>query len=299
VGAALTFNNANQVTSSGYSYDGGGNRTASPTGTAGYNTAGQATTTTKTGVTGTNSYVYAGTSQAEPVKENTTTGDVYTLSYGRTDRSGLPEIEQVKVNTLTGYVLHDPSGLPVMIQTNSQVMCLYMYDGRDNPVLLATNFNTVSYALQFDPYGAATQTAGTTTNGGWILNPYTFGGGLQDRATGLVKFGGRWYDPGTGTWTQQDTYNAPLDPNNGNRYAYAGGDPINRTDPTGRDIYSDLGELSGSVVACVESGTVAGAYGAAVGSLFGPEGTVGGAVGGFVYGCGFGIISENTLGSHV
>ncbi len=35
-------------------------------------------------------------------------------------------------------------------------------------------------------------------------------------------------------WTQQDSLDAPLDPNNANRYAYAGSDPVNNFDPTGR-----------------------------------------------------------------
>jgi hypothetical protein len=36
-----------------------------------------------------------------------------------------------------------------------------------------------------------------------------------------------------GRWTQQDSLNTPLDPTNGNRYAYAGDDPINGVDPSG------------------------------------------------------------------
>jgi hypothetical protein len=39
--------------------------------------------------------------------------------------------------------------------------------------------------------------------------------------------------PLTGTFTQQDTVDAPLDPANANRYGFAGGDPINNIDPTG------------------------------------------------------------------
>jgi len=121
-----------------------------------------------------------------------------------------------------------------MLQTSNNVNCLYMFDITGNPIVLSTSFNTTSYALQFDPYGAATQTAGGT-NGGTTQNPYSFHAGLQDRATGYIKFGARWYDPATGTWTQQDTYNAPLSPGNANRYLYAGGDPINNGDPTGLD----------------------------------------------------------------
>jgi len=40
----------------------------------------------------------------------------------------------------------------------------------------------------------------------------------------------------TGTWTQQDTLDTPLDPGNANRYGFAGGDPINNSDPTGKEI---------------------------------------------------------------
>lgn len=58
-------------------------------------------------------------------------------------------------------------------------------------------------------------------------NPFTFKAGIEDIASGLVKFGRRWYNPYIGAWTQQDTLDSPLDPANGNRYAYAASDPIN------------------------------------------------------------------------
>ena len=81
--------------------------------------------------------------------------------------------------------------------------------------------------------GGATLTAGGTGNGAG-QNPYAFHAGIKDPGSGLVKFGLRWYNPITGTWTQQDTLDNPLDPANANRYAYAGDDPINGSDPTGR-----------------------------------------------------------------
>ena len=82
---------------------------------------------------------------------------------------------------------------------------------------------------RFNPYGAQTTTAGGTPTAA-TQNPYAFKGGIQDRATGWVHFGARWYNPITGTWTQQDTLDAPLDPANANRHAYAGDDPINNLD---------------------------------------------------------------------
>jgi RHS repeat-associated protein len=175
---------------------------------------------------------------------------------------------------VNAYLAHDPAGLPVMIQTSTGTVALYVYDGRNNPVGLLTDFNSTAYVYAFDPYGAATLTV-NSGGSGVSENPYLYGGGLQDRATGHLKFGARWYDPVAGTWTQQDTRNTPLDPGNANRYAYAAGDPINNADPTGR-FSADWGAITGAIVgtalgtfACGIACDVAGAaLGADVGIAF-------------------------------
>lgn len=107
-------------------------------------------------------------------------------------------------------------------------------------------------------------------------NPYLFGGGLQDRATGHLKFGTRWYDPATGAWTQQDARNTPLDPHNANRYAYAAGDPTNNADPTGHGFGDFAAALAGALVGTVTSAALDGVAGPIIG------GAVGGCVGGAV-----------------
>jgi len=110
--------------------------------------------------------------------------------------------------------------------------------------VLLSNSATVSFAYTYDPWGVQTLTAGGGGNGaaqnpyafhgnGAGQNPYAFHAGIKDPGSGLVKFGQRWYNPTTGTWTQQDTLDNPLDPANANRYAYAGDDPINGQDPRG------------------------------------------------------------------
>ena len=204
---------------------------------------GQQTSTVNAAVATT--YTYAGASQNELLSEVTSGGASYSYTYGRADSHGLPEIESVKLGTSTAYVGHDPTGVPVMLQVNTSLTCLYLYDSIGNPIALANSANTLTFSVRYDPYGAVTRLDAKGGTGGWLDNPYTFHGGVQDRATGNIKFGQRFYNPTTGTWTQQDPINAPLDPHNANRYQYAADNPINYTDPTGRDAWTDgLASLS-------------------------------------------------------
>ncbi|WP_106432254.1 RHS repeat-associated core domain-containing protein [Streptomyces sp. Tu6071] len=111
-----------------------------------------------------------------------------------------------------------------------------------------------------DSYGTVQTTKETGTAG--TQNPYRFVGGTYDRTTGYVKFGQRWYDPTTGRFTTQDKYSFLANPGRGNRYAYAGGDPINNTDPLGLFSFADTvgivaGGLAGAAGVAVVAGTCA------------------------------------------
>ncbi|MVA76528.1 hypothetical protein GC722_10900, partial [Auraticoccus sp. F435] len=103
-----------------------------------------------------------------------------------------------------------------------------------SPIALLSATPDEAFAYAYDPYGVPTITEDSDTTA-INENPYLFAGGIQDRTTGWIHYGARYYDPTTGSFTQQDSLDAPLDPLNGNRYAYAGNDPVNITDPTGYD----------------------------------------------------------------
>src|SRR4051794_8117453 len=77
----------------------------------------------------------------------------------------------------------------------------------------------------YDEYGLQISATGAA------LHPLGFAGGIADPDTGLVKFGYRDYDPVSGRWLEPD----PMGHAGGspNLYLYAGGDPVNSTDPTG------------------------------------------------------------------
>ena len=157
---------------------------------------------------------------------------------------------------------------------------MLVFDGTDNPVGLLTNSATVSFAYKYDPWGVQTLTAGGTGNGAG-QNPCAFHAGIKDPGSGLVKFGQRWYNPITGTWTQQDTLDSPLDPANANRYAYAGDDPINGSDPSGVS-YSEC------VLKTFRASAVTGAITGGIADV--ETAVIPGAAGGFVIGGILGLI---------
>ena len=83
-----------------------------------------------------------------------------------------------------------------------------------------------------------------------------------------MHYGARWYNPITGTWTQQDTLDAPLDPANANRYAYAGDDPINGNDPLGLSSYPNCFYQAGEILLAT-GGFIVGVLTGPVGLFFG------------------------------
>jgi len=111
------------------------------------------------------------------------------------------------------------------------------------------------------------------------LNPFGYTGAYQFQ-DGTVHLGHRFYDTNTLNFTQPDPSRQEM-----NNFAYAMGDPINNTDPTGLMSASDAGNLGaglaglgfaavavscGITIACagamMAAGAVVGAAGGAAGA---------------------------------
>lgn len=233
---ALTYNAADQV-SYGYGYDGAGNLTASPgLGSAAYNAAGQLTAATTPGG-GNGSYSYAGADQTQLVTQTVPGGQSVSYGYGRQARDGNPVLENATKTgggtTLNAYLDNDAGGTPEVFTTDAGVENYYVTDGEvGSPIALINTGGAQTGAYSYDPYGTYTTTASNSSAAG--LNPARFAGGIYDRTTGELHYGHRWYDPATGRFTQQDSITHLGDLKQESRYAYAGGDPINNLDPTGR-----------------------------------------------------------------
>ena len=90
---------------------------------------------------------------------------------------------------------------------------------------------------KYYPYGQEKPSA--TTNG-----TEKFTGYFRDAETGLDYADQRFHNPGTGRFLTPDPYmakakgaNNPRNPGSWNRYAYVGGDPVNRVDHRGLEYY--------------------------------------------------------------
>ena len=178
-------------------------------------------------------------------------GTAIALAYDDEDR-----LTQFTSSGATDTFTYNGLGLRVG-KTDSTGTYSYVCDGADpgSPVLsdghavytpgLSENRAGVSSFYSFDKQGnlwtvdgnSKNQLAyedfagfGTITAGG-AATPFKFGGGngcQSDADTGLVLMGHRYYDSRIGRFISQDPAK-----NGGNWYAYAGNNPVNKTDPSG------------------------------------------------------------------
>lgn len=264
---SLAYNNANQITTSGYSYDAVGNLTAAPGRSSTYNAANQ--------TTGVNGFpiVHDGANQAERTATGIQSSGITRYTNGllgvEATRVGGADINDIDRDPTTGQPLAF-----TVLSWDGGVRHDHHYhltDAIGSVVGLVSAAGTVTATYSYDPYGRLLNQTGNLIVAG--RNQIRYAGGIASPDTDLIKFGVRYYDPTTGRFTQQDALNMPLDPGNANRYAYAANNPINYVDPTG--FYWE---------ACQE-GAAAGAIG---GSVSGPKGTATGAG----TGCVTGSVSE-------
>jgi RHS repeat-associated protein len=246
---SLAYNVANELTTSGWGFDHDGNLTADPSnGVQAYSDASQLSTVSAAGGGGGGSaaetFTYAGANQDEPLSDGSATG----ITYGLADQYGQPWVDSYTTGGGTSYVIRDQQGDPLGMVRGGQSY-IYLTNDQGSVISVAGTCGCVDAAYAYTPYGAlAAKSAG---DGGSLVTQNLIGytGALTDTftkgSTGYVHDGARWYNPQTGEFAGQDAGSYLASPANGNRFSYAGDDPVNHIDPTGNSCGS-AGLVSGA-----------------------------------------------------
>ena len=109
---------------------------------------------------------------------------------------------------------------------------------------------TMTDSYEYDAYGNSFTVSGSTPN------EFMYRGEQYDSDLGLYYLRARYYNPLTGRFLGRDPEDPglldsdgiPTDPKRLHKYLYAGGDPINRVDPNGRDDEEDEGFIDARIL---------------------------------------------------
>jgi len=169
------------------------------------------------------------------------------LTYGRASDAG-GRLAQV-VEELSGAGVAERTytyGLQRISEyqpiSNVWTASFYGYDGGGNVRQLTNTSGTVTDTYEYDAFGNALVTTGTTPNN------YLYRGEQFDPDLGLYYLRARYYNPATGRFMSRDPEDGNgYDPKSLHKYLYAQGDPLDGIDPTGRiDVIQSA--LSDSVI---------------------------------------------------
>ena len=134
---------------------------------------------------------------------------------------GLPLLLQ---DGATRYI-DGPGGTPIEQVDGAGTVRFYLADHLGSVRGLADASGNITDSYSYDPYGQRTAVTGSGAS-----TPFGYAGQYTDAETGFQYLRARYYDPATGQFLTVD----PLVDSTGHPYAYAGDNPVNNTDPSGK-----------------------------------------------------------------
>jgi RHS repeat-associated protein len=115
----------------------------------------------------------------------------------------------------------------------------YGYDGFGTVRQLTNTAGAVTDTFEYDAFGNAITHAGTTPNN------YLYRGEQYDSDLGLYYLRARYYNPQTGRFMSRDPNAGRIAvPATLHKYLFAGGDPVNGMDPSGRSLIESSLDLA-------------------------------------------------------
>lgn len=237
VSTNFTYDSNDRLQSDGtstYQYDANGNLVARTGGGAsvayGYDGENQLRTLSVGGTTTRYDYDAAG----NRVQVLTPSGMTRLLVDGGANNSGLSQVleERDGAGTLQARYTY---GNELVAMTRGAATSVHLRDARRSVRGLASGAGALTDTYQYDAYGALVGGSGSAAN------PYRFAGERFDAESGLYQLRARYYEPATGRFLSRDpARGAPDTPVSRHRYLYANADPVNASDPTGRETLIEL-----------------------------------------------------------
>jgi len=135
----------------------------------------------------------------------------------------------------------------------------YAVDGLGSTRALTNTSGTVTDTYTFDAYGNLIKQTSTATPA--TPNEFLYAGYQFDAAIGQDYLRARYYDQATGRFNSRDSMEgSEINPITFNMFAYAGGNPVSNTDPSGHD-FSLSASLAGSTIAANLTAIEGGVFG--------------------------------------
>jgi RHS repeat-associated protein len=175
--------------------------------------------------------------------------DLRTRAYSSTLNDAVDEgplgITAYSNATGTTYITRDPQGNLIdgrytPAGGGAQIITYGLSDRNNSVVALMDGSGNDVGDFHYTPYGAVTNTLTSLASS----IPFRFDGAYQDiEGDNYYHLGARYYDPSNYRFTQPDSVVGSIaNPGTINQYAFASGDPIDYTDPTGHGFFSSLGD---------------------------------------------------------
>jgi RHS repeat-associated protein len=136
------------------------------------------------------------------------------------------------------------------VVSNAWTPSFYGYDGFGTVRQMTNSTGTITDSYDYDAFGNKINSTGTTPNN------YLYRGEQYDPDLGLYYLRARYYNPLTGRFMSRDPEDGRIaKPATLHKYLYAGGDPVNGSDPTGRaELFESAIITGGSALTATEAG---------------------------------------------
>ncbi|HBY03697.1 MAG TPA: hypothetical protein DEH07_03985, partial [Desulfotomaculum sp.] len=216
--STFTYNNADQITSAGFTYDNRGNLTYDGINNYTYDSENRLTNVSYSGGSATYTYYANGLRKSKSVN-----GIITNYHY---DNFGNLVRESNSSGVTKKLYCYSPEGK--LICENINGSSYFVHDNyRGDVVTLTDEDGDIRAQYYYDPWGNQLSYSGTVTQ------PFRYAGYYYDEETGLYYCKGRYYSPRLRRFLTRDSLQSITDPMTLNPYVYVKNNPVILVDPSG------------------------------------------------------------------